>query len=265
MMRALVYTATYGAGPRQETLDSVRAQKCEGRWDYEVGWHNPYGEGVIANVTAQMERARKMAMTGGYDALLSVEHDMLIPPDALQKLWDTFSPVAYGVYLFRHGVGVLNAYEKYPSPSSNPGESLSLKPRLLARARQRQVIDVSGVGFGCTLIRREVLAKVPFRHRPTEMNGTDTIFAGDCLKSGVKQVAHFGVLCGHWNGHRWLMPFAPDDQGRVWVRALQDVTVRIGVNSMPLRNGRDYELPMDEVGELARAGYVCLAPAGGGI
>lgn len=264
-MRTLIYTATYGAGPRPETIESVRMQVCDGQWEYEIGWHNPYGEGDIANVTAQMERARMMALEGPYDAMLTVEHDMMIPPDSLQRLWDTGAPVAYGAYLFRHGARVLNAYEKYPTPSTNPGESLSFKPRLLRKARKQEIVEVSGIGFGCTLIRRHVLTQIPFRHRDSERNGTDTMFAMDCLKAGIKQVAHFGVLCGHWDGYEWLMPFSEQDPGHgVLVVALQNVTVRgERGESVPMKAGQTYRLPRGEATELRHAGYVQIIAADG--
>jgi len=207
-VRVLAFTATYGSGPRPETLESVAALAWEGRFDHEVSWHNPYPAGDPRNVTAQMERGRQMALEGGYDALLSVEHDMRVPPNALQRLWNLQAPVAYGVYLFRHGTPVLNVYERYPAPSVNVGESLSLHPAALARALRRGVAEVSGVGFGCTLIRRPVLEAIAFRNRDGESNGADMTFAMDCLRAGFRQMADFGVACGHWDGGRWLEPCA---------------------------------------------------------
>lgn len=261
MDRVLVYTATYGGLLRRETLDSVYAQEFAGRYDYEVGYHNPFGEGDLRNVTAQMNLAREMALTDGYDALLTVEHDMQIPSKALQLLWDADAPVAYGVYVFRHAFRYLNTYEALPMGSRGIGESLTLHPKKLERARKTLIAEVSGVGFGCTLIRRAVLQEIEFRHRPGDMCGTDTYFAQDCVRAGIRQIARWDVPCNHWNGSRWLRP---DDESAlgtldmVPVRALADVTLRIGLNSVPLRTGDEIQMPLADAKEHARAGYILI-------
>jgi hypothetical protein len=266
-MRVLAFTATYGAGPRPETLESVAALAWDGRLDHEVSWHNPYPEGDPRNVTAQMVRGRRLALEGRYDAMLVVEHDMRVPANALQRLWDIQAPVAYGVYVFRHGVPILNTYEKYPGRSRNMGESLTVRPALLRRAMRRGVVEVSGVGFGCTLIRRAALEALPFRNRDGEHNGTDVVFSMDCLAAGFRQMADFGVPCGHWDGRRWLEPFGSQTSDTARVRALQDVTVRVHMETRRLRKGQYYDLPADEVSEIRRGGYVALAgepaPEGG--
>lgn len=253
-MRVLIFTPTYGDGPRPETLASVQAQVFTGEWRHEVSWHNPHAGANMANVLAQYVRGRQLTFDGGYDALLTVEHDMQIPPYALQALWDTGAPVAYGIYLFRQGGGTtLNALELLLN-ARNVGESLSLHRRKLARARRREIIPVSGVGFGCTLIRREVLERIPFHADDDGVSAPDVPLAIDCLRAGVTQVAHFGVPCGHWNGERWLYPFGPANTVRV--TALQNVTARIGYESWRLVLGQEYEIPESDARELGRAGYV---------
>jgi hypothetical protein len=65
------------------------------------------------------------------------------------------------------------------------------------------VIDTDGVGFGCTLIRREVLEKVSFRidhdkpHSNGEYSHSDFYFALDCLECGFTSRVHLGCRCGH--------------------------------------------------------------------
>jgi hypothetical protein len=255
--KVLIYTATYGDGPRRETLDSVLALTFKGRVRREVGWHNPYGGGDMRNVLAQLQRSREMTIDGKYDALLTVEHDMRVPPDALQRLWDTGAPVAYGAYLFRHGAPVLNVLEAYIGGSRNIGESLQCNRRRLARARRQGVVECTGLGFGCTLIRREVLEAIRFRD--LEKPGcVDMAFATDCLRAGIRQVADLRVMCAHWDGQEWLMPFAGERKAQV--RALKNVRARSG----RLTAGESYELPEGEALELARAGYVRIASAADG-
>lgn len=252
MPSLLVYTPTYDGLLRPETVASVEAQRYHGLLTYEVSEHNPYPGRDMRNVTAQYQRARQLCLDGGYDALLTVEHDMVLPPDAAQKLYDTDAPVVYGVYMLRHGSNVLNAW-KY-SGDRNLGMSLSLYPAELKRARQAGVARVCGVGFGCTLIRREALIKAPFR-QSDDGNAPDIPFALDCLHRGVVAMARFDVACGHIHEGRILDAY---QNGGIVARvyALQEVNVTVDGQTVHLTKGRYYTLPMELAGELARAGYV---------
>jgi hypothetical protein len=252
-MKVLIFTPTFGDALRPETVASVRTQVA-GKTKHEISRHNPYPGADMRNVLAQYERGRERALVGDYDALLTVEHDMLLPPDALQKLWDTGAPVAYGVYVLRHGAAVLNAWELIGQ--RNMGESLSIHPDRLARAMRQQVAPVSGVGFGCTLIRREVLERIRFRSGGDGTEAPDMPFALDCLHSNTLQVAHFGAPCGHWDGKRWLYPYQ-DNSVKARVIANADVTIFVG-ESLRLSKGLEYKLPTGDALELQRAGYVTI-------
>lgn len=254
--RVLAFTPTWGDGPRTETLASIAAQQFDGVLVHELSRENPYPGADMRNVLAQYVRGRELALAGGYDALWCVEHDMQCGPDALGRLWATGAPVAYGVYVLRHGSEVLNAWEFLPR-SKNLGESLSLAPGKLQAARKRGVTPVSGVGFGCTLIRRAVLERLPFRSGASGSEAPDVPFATDCVRAGIRQVADFGVLCGHYDPQRgrWLLPLAAADDP-VRVRANQDVTVRAGTRSLRMTRGAEYDLPAADASEMARAGYV---------
>jgi hypothetical protein len=278
-MKVLIFTATYGSGPQQETIDSVNAQISAAEYQHEISWHNPFGEGDLRNVTAQMNRGRELVLDGGYDAMLAVEHDMLLPPDALQKLLDAEAPVVYGVYLFRHGAPILNAYEKYPGNSKNVGESLTLKPKKLMSAMKNTLVEVSGIGFGCTLIRRDVLEQIEFCHREGDTQGTDVQFATACVRAGIRQLAHFGVLCGHWDGKQWRIPFGKAaqspvarvnaimstierlhivgdyDNSKVKVQATKHVVARNGLESVPLEEGDQLEMTPEDADHLIRGGF----------
>lgn len=97
MTSLLIFTPTYADGPRGETLASVSQQQTTLEITHEVSWlDNPLPGRRMENVIAQYQKAWKMALDGGYDALLTVEHDMVLPSNAVQKLWDTDAAVAMG-------------------------------------------------------------------------------------------------------------------------------------------------------------------------
>lgn len=256
MPSLLVYTPTYADLLRPETVASVAAQRFDGELVHEISRHNPYpGERNMRNVTAQYQRARQMALDGGYDGLLTVEHDMVLPPDAAQKLWETQADVVYAAYMLRHGTNVLNLW-RWTAGARNLGMSLSLYPAELRALRRKGVGRVSGVGFGCTLIRRETLSKIPFRQDPNG-NAPDIPFALDCLQRGIVALGRFDVACGHI--HEGVVLDAYQHGGIVArAYALQNVTVNLNGESVRLTQGRYYTLPLPVAGELARAGYVRL-------
>jgi hypothetical protein len=191
-----------------------------------------------------------MTLEGGYDAMLSVEHDMTLPPGAVQTLWDTAAPVVYAIYALRHGSQVVNLFRK--EGTKNIGMSLSLFPDELKQARKQGTIEVSGAGFGCTLFRRDVLEAVPFRFGEY---APDIPFAVDCLHRGIVQMGRADVICGHFHNGVELNPWKG---GGVIARvlALQDVTVNIERESKSLKHGRYYSIPCDAASELQRAGYL---------
>lgn len=255
MANVLVYLPTFNTGSglaaMPESVASVRDQSFSGEWTLEIGTHNPY-EAKGANVTAQYQRARRMVLDGGYDALLTVEHDMLIPPHALQTLWDDGGDVVYAVYVLRHGTNKLNAFQW--TGGHNLGMSLDNYPDELTKARQAGRWRVSGVSNGCTLIRRHVLEAIDFR---TVGNGPPDIeFAKDVLEAGFESYARFDVLCGHWCDiyGEWLWPFRDNNAMTFEVTVQKTVTTPVG----RFKTGQVVELPAQLARDLERAGYVSI-------
>jgi hypothetical protein len=259
-MKVLIGTPTYTNAMRLETVASVKAQRTAGKWDWKVVDHNPSPAPDPRNVLASYQHLRGLFLAGPWDALLCVEHDMVLPPDALQRLWDTGAPVAYGVYLLRHGSLVLNACQYVGE--RNMGESFSL-----TKLRPQGVVRVSGVGFGCTLMRRDVVERIPFTDHGQAGQSPDVPFAQDCVHTGVTQVAHFGVLCGHIENGKVLMPFRDDQMAMRTLRMNVSLNALVGGKSLPLAKGCEYDMPAQDADHLRRGGYATAieeanAPAG---
>lgn len=251
-MTVLIFTPTYADGPDPRTVESV-SQQTFMDYHHEISWlDNPLPGRRMENVVAQYQKAWKMALAGGYDALLTVEHDMVLPANAVQKLWETDAPVVYGVYMLRHGLPTLSAWQYVNN--TNLGMSLSLYPNEVIEARKRGWARVCGVGWGCTLIRREVLGRINVRSTGVSDAG-DMAFAGDCVRANILQIARFDVPCKH------IMPdgtVLDPYKGAIVARvlALKTVNARVGRESLPMKQGRYYSIPPEDAYELARAGYV---------
>lgn len=206
----------------------------------------------MENVVAQYQKAWKMALGGGYDALLTLEHDMVIPPNAVQKLYDTDSPVVYAIYMLRHGIPTLSAWQYINNRAL--GMSLSLYPDEVRKGRQQGWLEVCGVGWGCTLIRREVLERVTVRSTGASDAG-DMAFATDCVRGNIRQIARFDVPCEHiMPDGTVLHPYRGGIVARVL--ALQTLNARVGRESLPMKKDRYYTIPPEDAYELQRAGYV---------
>jgi hypothetical protein len=272
MTKVMVFTPTWIAADgnmamRPECRASVEAQDFEGEIVWEVGTHNPHGKQTHRNVLAQYRRARELFLKSDCKALLTFEHDMAMPADGVQRLWETLTSyelrvtsdecrtgVAYGIYLLRHGSWVLNAWEYIGDV--NLGESLTLYPEKLAAARKQGVVRVCGTGWGCTMISREVVEAVPFHNQGGQNEAGDLAFSVDCLYRGVVMAANMDVACDHYDGELRLRPFGGAMADTVKVIAEQDVTVMDGLGTRRLQRGQEYELGRILASDLMRAGYV---------
>lgn len=290
-MRILAFTPTWDDAMAPETVASMDAQRFEGVLDWVVSKDNPYPVPDHRNVLAQYRVARERCIRDGYDALLTVEHDMILPQNAVQELANTPGDVVYGVYLFRWGSYVLNAFEFIGD--RNIGESLSLHSKKARAAIKAGVVRVSGCGWGCTLLRRSALETIEFPETYPENPAYDIRFAQLAIRAGLLMNANLRVLCGHKqrvatvrNTQRTdvareeiIWPFVHDrrvqDSGyfmevagehlplyrevgvqEVGVITRQSVNVTVNGSGMKLRAGEGYLLPYDVAYDLARAGYV---------
>lgn len=268
MPKVMIFTPTWlkadgSYAMRPETRAAVEGQRFDGELEWVIGTHNPYPGQSHRNVLAQFARGRELFLASDADALLTFEHDMTMPADAVQQLWDATERlwaggvkplVAYAPYLLRHGSWVLNTWEYIGDHAL--GESLTLYPEKLATARAAGVVRVCGCGNGCTLFRREAVERFPFHDGGGNQFSPDIPFAYDALYAGVVSVAVMGVECDHFDGELRLRAFGGSMADTVEVEAVQDVTVLDGRQTRRLEAGGRYALLRSLASDLLRAGYV---------
>ncbi len=168
---------------------------------------NPYDQPYL-NITYQYNKARQKVIDGNYDYLLTVEADMIIPTDTLKRLTVQSCGVCYGLYVFRH---TKHVWSSYTLMEQNRGVSLS-EDAVRAHALWGTVLDVAGVGLGCTLISKNTLRRVKFRldaDRP-DKTSCDWSFALDCAAANITQRCDLGVVCGHQSYKPYPMIIWPD-------------------------------------------------------
>jgi len=237
---------------RTETALSVQAQQVNGDFDWITPTENPYPAPDLRNVCHQYQCIRETFLAGAWAALVLVEHDNVLPDaGAIQRMYDTPADVVYTPYVFRHGGG-LSTWQYIND--TNLGMPLTQHPAELAQAREAGVWRVSGAGFGCTLIRRNVLERIAFRP-DSGGQAPDIPFAQDCLRAGIAALANMTVQVGHYTAEgELLMPFW--SQAMAQHQAVQTVNVMANGRFIALNAGDVYELTQQEADDLTRVGYV---------
>jgi glycosyltransferase involved in cell wall biosynthesis len=215
-----------------------------------IGLDNPYGlEGKHKNTLHQYQQAQKRVIDEGFDALVTFEHDMIVPNDGLLKLWETDAQVVYGVYVLRHNAHCINAFFHV---TGNPtlSKSMTYKKRDYKLAKKKGWAKVSGLGMGFTLFRRDVLERFPFK--ATELSyPPDWMFAVEATRAGVKQIARFDVECGHIDGKIVLWPSRKGNENMTKVKILKQF-----VSGQMYKPGMICEIASDKVDDFLRAGYL---------
>jgi hypothetical protein len=152
----------------------------------------------------------------------------------------------------------------------NTGVSLGVKPWRKA-IEARSVIECGGLGWGCTLIKAGVFCGAELQSKNGSGTDSDTHFAEHCRKNGHKQIAHFGILCGHKRSdgvvlYPGLAPDKPRQTGEikitlVTIKALITFGGRITQDggTMIVREGETVQVDKDLADMLVNAGQAAYA------
>lgn len=195
MMRILCTVATYPKAPLMyaATWDALHAQGIPDGVELSIVRIESPDIAIDGrqDILSKHLLSRQMVIDGNYDALWSVEADMILPNDALAKLLQVDAGVVYGLYLARS----TGMWLCFPQLAERGTQSITANPKAAVSA-WGNVIDSQGAGMGCTLIRRSVFDSVSFRLGSPQFHD-DWTFAQDCIAAGIAQKHHCGVICGH--------------------------------------------------------------------
>lgn len=212
MTKVLVFCPLHpGYGVRPQTLKSIFGLSWPGELTIVFSRSDVHVEDY-QDVLHKYQQARRLVLGGGFDALLTIEADMLVPELALDRLWALDADVTYSLYCSRRQK---HRWLVFTSVEEREAEILSVDN---CKAFWGCAIDSAGIGLGCTLIRREVLEDLDFRMQPGGP-AADWWFALDCLGQGYRQVSDLGTVCGHMI----------DENTAVWPDPTQDKLYRLEV------------------------------------
>lgn len=144
---------------------------------------------------ARNDIARK-ALSGGYEYVLMVDSDVIIPADALETMLHPATDICFGVYPRKNTQGETELFKEGTFDFKDRYTIKELDTMESCRIR------IKGGGFGCTLIRTDVFNNLPYPWFEFISYENNTFLSEDlsfCLKASVRYrlEADTRVRCGH--------------------------------------------------------------------
>lgn len=174
------------------------------------------GKTRIENIVNNRKFLRQYALKKGYDYLLFLDSDIMLPARAIEFLLQTGADVASGAYLSVFNIGGKDVIAPVLYRDLGNGECQQYTYDGVASPK---IMEIGAAGLGCVLISRKVLEKVDIRtFNKSDSGGEDMAFFVDARASGFKCVAHTGVKCLH-------MPYPiTDERAKLfeWKRRVND-------------------------------------------
>ncbi len=179
------------------TFENITAETFKSIYDLDAHGHELSFEYVKGYDCA---RARndigKKTIEGGYDYVLMVDSDIILPKDALKNLLEFPSEITLGCY---------------PHKNTDNGEAELFKanlPNFVNRISYSELngkirVEVKGGGFGCALVKASVFQKIafPWFKYVVYDNGSllseDLYFCDQAKKNRIAIWADARVRCGH--------------------------------------------------------------------
>ena len=127
---------------------SIIGMEREGR----IGVFCPQSYSIDASRNLIVEHALEI----GYDYIMWVDSDMILPKNTLTTLMSHDKDIAAGVYAYKL-IGAENAVTKrFKDKAKDIYEDIPLKEI----TESKRLIEVDGVGFGCVLTKVDVFRRI---------------------------------------------------------------------------------------------------------
>mgnify|MGYP001606785611 CR=1 FL=1 len=155
----------------------------------------PYDERARKRIVDSRNILRQTVLENGYDYFLSLEQDVIPPPDIIQKLLSHKKSIVSGLYFTYHSYnGKSQLLEPVLWGKSGKDDLKVLSEKDISK---KGLIEVAACGLGCCLMHKNVLEKIKFRFS-NEFEGFDDVwFCYDAFNSGFKIYADTSMICKH--------------------------------------------------------------------
>ena len=154
--------------------------------------------GVFCPQTYSIDKSRNLivehALKIGYDYILWVDSDMILPKDAFMKMLKHDKDIVSGVYSYKLLNNKYAVAKRYKSKEDDEYEDIPLSE---IRAT-KDLIEVDGIGFGCVLTKVEIFKNIKEPHFVYNVNmGEDIHFCRMAQKAGYKVYLDPTIRCDH--------------------------------------------------------------------
>lgn len=202
-MKLLVDVPTFDGKMWADTAESIDANIIRAvSAGHDVDRKSMKGYGCGPARTRMAEQAIK----GGYDYIMMVDDDVVLPPDALENLLEHEVDVCLGFYAHQ---GCFDGKTCLCKPGRR-NYDLQYYASELREMRESGIytLEVKGGGMGCALIRTSVFDRIAYPYFKwvdyDDRHGTlseDLYFCEECAKAGITIYADTRVACGHHFRH----------------------------------------------------------------
>lgn len=196
-MRLLIAVPTFET-VRPETFRSIYGLAVPDGVELMLDFVGGYGAARARNLIAEE------CLEGGFDAVLMVDSDIVLPPDALGPLLEGGCPVVLGCYPRRGEPGGTEVFL--------PGmRDFTDANRVMAADLPRRRFEAKGGGMGCALVRADVFRTLPrpwfeyVEYPDGAILSEDNRFCDLCSRNGVRIEADGRVRCGHVGSIEWRL------------------------------------------------------------
>jgi len=144
-----------------------------------------------AEIARKMNIAREIFLKGDYQWFFNVESDIVLPRAALVRLLSHKLPLLSGLYRLRKWTNPSQPFCPRVLDVEGPQDADDRPLNVRQDLKQGPLVECTHICFGCLLLSREVVEKIPFREE------IDVDFSKDAYYAGYKLICDTGVLCQH--------------------------------------------------------------------
>jgi len=149
-------------------------------------------ENPFRRVAEARQKLNDYAVLGGYQHLLSVEQDVIIPPGLLEILLAHNKQIIGAPYIVSSHTDENRRHIDYIVSASKLDKVLDRidgvdvnEWYLTEEIKDRGLIQVKSCSLGCTLVSTRVLQQIRVRFNPTINRADDSYFFQDCHDQGI--------------------------------------------------------------------------------
>jgi len=154
--------------------------------------------GVFAPQSYAIDASRNLivehALEIGYDYILWVDSDMILPKNTLLRLLSHKKDIVSGVYSYKVINGENAVVKRYSKTEEDTYEDVSLKE--IRETKELMLVD--GIGFGCVLTKVDIFNKIeqPWFKYEKDL-GEDIFFCRKAQETGIEIFVDPTVKAGH--------------------------------------------------------------------